>query len=562
MRLIFIRHAEPDYSIDSLTEKGWREAKLLAERTKRWKVDEFYCSPLGRAKDTASFTLKECGREAVTCDWMREFDACVVDPETGKNRLSWDLKPAYWTKEPDLLNIDRFLETDLMKSGPVAETYQKVCDGLDGILAKHGYHREGRLYRTKQHNEDTVVLFCHMGVTFYMLSHLLSISPVCLNHTMFLPPSSVTVVSTEEVEQKQAQIMWQTRLDARMSMKPAIVVNHNTGERELFVQDEGNTIYLINDVGRILWKLPIEGRINSEVYQVDMFKNGKLQYLFSTPSHLYLIDRNGNYLPRFPLAFKSPCKQGISVADYENNKNYRVFAPGVDHHVYLYELSGNFVKGWDVPKSDNDIVSKIYHFRVDGKDYLVYADQYRLYILDRKGKERVKVSTLLNLSGNTPLYLTRQDGQMKIAFSDVNGEIVLVDFRGRVERVKGEKMVGGGILNVEDINGDGQDEFVYSRKDMLCVYDVQGKLLLEKCWENAELSFPYVYRFSARDSRIGVMDGKGERLFLLDMKDVSKGFPIRGNSPFSITFGDKGNAGFYLFAGSDGTHLLKYRVLR
>lgn len=35
MRLIFIRHAEPDYSIDSLTEKGWREAKLLAERTKR-----------------------------------------------------------------------------------------------------------------------------------------------------------------------------------------------------------------------------------------------------------------------------------------------------------------------------------------------------------------------------------------------------------------------------------------------------------------------------------------------------------------------------------------------
>ena len=45
------------------------------------------------------------------------------------------------------------------------------------------------------------MLFCHMGVTFYMLSHLLSISPVCLNHTMFLPPSSVTVVSTEEVEQ-------------------------------------------------------------------------------------------------------------------------------------------------------------------------------------------------------------------------------------------------------------------------------------------------------------------------------------------------------------------------
>lgn len=406
---------------------------------------------------------------------------------------------------------------------------------------------KGALRELLERNKEGMEAFSSLGLQWGCEGDM-------LYHTLFL--------STEEVEQKQAQIMWQTRLDARMSMKPAIVVNHNTGERELFVQDEGNTIYLINDVGRILWKLPIEGKINSEVYQVDMFKNGKLQYLFSTPGHLYLIDRNGNYLPRFPLAFKSPCERGISVADYENNKNYRVFAPGADHHVYLYEVSGNFVKGWDVPKSDNDIVSKIYHFRVEGKDYLVYADRYRLYILDRKGKERVKVSTLLNLSANTSLYLTKQNGQMKMAFMDANGEIVLVNFRGQVERIRGEEMIGGGMFNVEDVNNDGQDEFIYTLKNRIVVMDNKGKLLFEKHWEDSELDFPYIYRFSARDSRIGIMDGKGERLFLLDMKEVSKGFPIRGNSPFSIAFGDNGSAGFYLFAGSDGTHLLKYRVLR
>ena len=36
MKLIFIRHAEPDYSIDSLTEKGFYEAQLLAKRTAGW----------------------------------------------------------------------------------------------------------------------------------------------------------------------------------------------------------------------------------------------------------------------------------------------------------------------------------------------------------------------------------------------------------------------------------------------------------------------------------------------------------------------------------------------
>jgi len=421
---------------------------------------------------------------------------------------------------------------------------------LSEIVAMLPYYEQvtkGALRELLERNKEGMEVFSSLGLQWVCEGDM-------LYHTLFL--------STEEVEQKQAQIMWQTRLDARMSMKPAIVVNHNTGERELFVQDEGNTIYLINDVGRILWKLPIDGKINSEVYQVDMFKNGKLQYLFSTPGHLYLIDRNGNYLPRFPLAFKSPCERGISVADYENNKNYRVFAPGADHHVYLYEVSGNFVKGWDVPKSDNDIVSKIYHFRVEGKDYLVYADRYRLYILDRKGKERVKVSTLLNLSANTSLYLTKQNGQMKMAFMDANGEIVLVNFRGQVERIRGEEMIGGGMFNVEDVNNDGQDEFIYTLKNRIVVMDNKGKLLFEKHWEDSELDFPYIYRFSARDSRIGIMDGKGERLFLLDMKEVSKGFPIRGNSPFSIAFGDNGSAGFYLFAGSDGTHLLKYRVLR
>ena len=85
MRLIFIRHAEPDYSIDSLTEKGWRKRSFLlsARSVGRWMN---LLLALGRAKDTASFTLKECGREAVIYDWLREFDAQVIDPETGKQR--------------------------------------------------------------------------------------------------------------------------------------------------------------------------------------------------------------------------------------------------------------------------------------------------------------------------------------------------------------------------------------------------------------------------------------------------------------------------------------------
>ena len=61
MKILIIRHGEPDYGIDSLTEKGWREAHLLADRLAAMRIDHFYASPLGRARDTA----REIGRAHV-----------------------------------------------------------------------------------------------------------------------------------------------------------------------------------------------------------------------------------------------------------------------------------------------------------------------------------------------------------------------------------------------------------------------------------------------------------------------------------------------------------------
>ena len=116
MKIIFIRHGEPNYEIDSLTEKGWREAELLSKRTAKWNVTDFYCSPLGRAKDTASFTLKNADREAKILPWLREFDAPVIDPETGKRRIPWDFLP-------DVLDANRDLyDNHLWTKNPIMQT--------------------------------------------------------------------------------------------------------------------------------------------------------------------------------------------------------------------------------------------------------------------------------------------------------------------------------------------------------------------------------------------------------------------------------------------------------
>ena len=73
MRLLIVRHGDPDYDRDSLTEKGWREAEYLSQKLKDIQVKEFYVSPLGRARDTASCTLEKLGRQGVECEWLQEF---------------------------------------------------------------------------------------------------------------------------------------------------------------------------------------------------------------------------------------------------------------------------------------------------------------------------------------------------------------------------------------------------------------------------------------------------------------------------------------------------------
>ena len=65
MRLIFVRHAEPDYVHDSLTEKGFKEAEILVNRTKNWRPDEVYCSPMGRAQRTMEPSLHNWDKEGI-----------------------------------------------------------------------------------------------------------------------------------------------------------------------------------------------------------------------------------------------------------------------------------------------------------------------------------------------------------------------------------------------------------------------------------------------------------------------------------------------------------------
>ena len=198
MKLLIIRHADPDYAADSLTPAGWREAALLAERLENTEITKIYCSPLGRARDTASLTLRRKGMEATELEWLREFSPRMTDPDTGLERVAWDWLPQRWTQEPAYFDRDRWCHTPEMEAVGVPAESAWVCRGLDEFLARHGYVREGELYRAVRPNRDTVALFCHLGVGCVLLAHLIGASPMVLWHGLCPRTSSITTLITEE----------------------------------------------------------------------------------------------------------------------------------------------------------------------------------------------------------------------------------------------------------------------------------------------------------------------------------------------------------------------------
>ncbi len=199
MEIVFIRHGDPNYELDALTEKGILEAKALIPRIEKINADYYYVSPLGRARQTAQIAMERIDKEAKVLDWLREFPAVVkhiCEPDPGPQ--CWDWMPSDWAKEPSFYDIDHFYDHPVMKKGHVKEIYEDVLNHFDALLRKHGYAKNGKTFDVLKANHDTLCFFCHFGIECVLLSYLINVSPMILWHGFVASTSSVTIVNTEE----------------------------------------------------------------------------------------------------------------------------------------------------------------------------------------------------------------------------------------------------------------------------------------------------------------------------------------------------------------------------
>jgi hypothetical protein len=284
------------------------------------------------------------------------------------------------------------------------------------------------------------------------------------------------------VSKQENTSVWETQLDTLSVTRPWIVFNHKTGGREILVQDESGTIYLISNTGKIQWKKGLEGKIMGEVSQVDYFKNEKLQFLFNTSTQIHLIDRNGNYVQGYPIELASPATGGIAVFDYEKNRDYRILVACENKKICNYTINGKPTEGFSFPETADLVRLPLQWIRVNQKDYLVAADiAGNVYVTGRRGEVRLTLKNRIT-PGCTSWFIDAGKDVSKtyIHFVDAENKTLNRLSLGDVS----EKIIFDCEFKIQKssfayVNDDGLTDIILSDETGFRVIDDLGKPLLE-----------------------------------------------------------------------------------
>lgn len=366
-----------------------------------------------------------------------------------------------------------------------------------------------------------------------------------------------------EMELARPQTVWESRLAAASDMKPVFFTNHNTQATEIVLQDKLNNLYLINSAGRVLWRLPLDEKINSEIFEVDVYKNNKYQLYFSTENHLHLIDRNGNYVSKYPVKLRAPATAGVALFDYDANKDYRMLIPCSDHQVYLYDRNGDLIRGWQFEGTEGTVRQPARHFRSGTRDYIAFADEMRVYLLNRRGSVRVQPDNQFPVSPNNPVSFDAGSGnrQPRFVITDMEGAVYSINLEGAVQSLQIRTFTYNHLFTLADLNLDGADDYIFLDEKRMEVYRHDGTLLFDHRF-NGNPTYPAnIYRFSSSVIKLGVTVAEENDIYLFNADGtLHKGFPMRGQTPFTIGFLEPSASHFNLIVGSADQFLYNYRV--
>ncbi|GAA0878009.1 hypothetical protein GCM10009119_09770 [Algoriphagus jejuensis] len=352
-------------------------------------------------------------------------------------------------------------------------------------------------------------------------------------------------------------------LPEKISYGPKSIRNFNDNTEDLIVQDSDNKLYLINAAGVVVYSQQLSGPIVSEAFQIDYLKNEKLQLLLATEQKLYAIDRLGNPLPGFPVEVNNEKITHLSLADYDNTRDYRYFLATQTGNLWLLDRDGKQLEGWNPMKLGEKSLIPPSHIRVPGRgDYMVaQSDKGKIYLFTRRGEKQTGSPITLGKDFLTPMMITPGTGGNSLKMSAISetGELIQANFGGEI--TYRNQLVKVDRENKFELLADpaGNSELILSRQySKTVVLDGQEKELFTLPLAGKDLWFGF-FDFGSSRQILAVSDPEQGFGYLYDLKgNMLTTTPLESDGPIQISHQPTKNQ--YLIRTSTGKRILEYKM--
>lgn len=330
--------------------------------------------------------------------------------------------------------------------------------------------------------------------------------------------------------------LWKIQLDDEIVGTPSLVRDHSSNKFMVLAFDKSSNLYLISTDGQLLWKKRIDGLPQGEIHQVDYFKNGKVQYLFNTRDFIYLIDKNGKFVKNYPKKLNPASTNGLNVFDYNRRKDYRLMLAQADKKVYNYNLNGTKVDGWKEPHMQNIVNESVKRVVANNKDYILITDiDNKTKIVNRKGKERIKIKGDLNKARNSEFFVNRTNSKGIILTTNEFGKLTYIKSNGKLDQTDFGTYSKDHFFLYEDFNDDNSVDFIFVDGRKMKVFDRFKKELFSYHFEYEINIKPMFFSLGRKQSVLGVVSNQEKTIYLFDSKGntiISRG--LVGETPFTV----------------------------
>lgn len=433
--------------------------------------------------------------------------------------------------ESSLINLTSYFETG--KTLDLNDNFKTFSDNVSSrsnllVYVKPG-ELEGRLSKYFNNNIVNEIAVNEKVVNSFQGLALEMTTGTPLSFTNFY-------VKYSEEYHEENLALWKVQLDDDIVWGPYLVLNHQTNNQNIIVFDKRGSMYLINSDGSILWKKKLDNIPISSVFEVDYYKNGKIQYLFNTPDYIYLVDRTGRNVQGYPKKLHSKASNGVVVLDYLNKKDYRLIIAQADKQVHNYSVNGQEIKGWKLPHTQNIVVEPITRLVANKKDYIIISDiDNEIKIVNRKGTPRINLSENLNKAKNSDYYVNQTNSKGIIITTNEKGRLVYISSSGKLNYTDFGDFSADHFFIYEDFNGDNSKDFIFIDGKDLAVFDRFKKKLFTYHFGSAITIKPSFFTFGKRKHVLGVVADEERTIYLFDNKGniiISKG--LVGETPFTV----------------------------